>query len=352
MPPMMMTRNVGRQTTATQGGMTGGQTSRGGGRTGEQTGRVGRRTGERGGLGDLLHTIVAQVGDHISNQWINGSRNDNAADGSIHEEDRNINVNNGWSGCSYKEFVACKPKEFDVKGGVVAYIRWVEKMEAVQDISGCGDHQKVKYTAGSLIEKAPTWWNSEVQTRATKPRIIQNAILKAGVLTDEAVRNRSLKRSGERRGDDGESSTEGNVKGDNKKARTGKVFAIITNPVRKEYTGLTPKSTNYNFHHVPEMTCRMCMNCNRLGHFAKDCRARLKMVTPLNARNPTTARGVCYKCDGTDQYKSACPRLNREPGQRGYHPNQAMAIEGGQGHGNNGNPARGRAFVMGGEEAR
>nr|GEZ71182.1 hypothetical protein [Tanacetum cinerariifolium] len=43
---------------------------------------------------------------------------------------------------------------------------------------------------------------------ATEPRIIQNAILKVGVLTDEAVRNGSLKRSGERRGDGGESSKE------------------------------------------------------------------------------------------------------------------------------------------------
>ncbi|GKG09168.1 hypothetical protein Tco_0337914, partial [Tanacetum coccineum] len=33
-------------------------------------------------------------------------------------------------------------------------------------------------------------------------------------------------------------------------------------------------------------------------------------------------------------------------------PNQAMAIEGGQGRGNNGNLARGRVFVMGAEEAR
>ncbi|GJS99937.1 putative reverse transcriptase domain-containing protein [Tanacetum coccineum] len=37
----------------------------------------------------------------------------------------------------------------------------------------------------------------------------------------------------------------------------------------------------------------------------------------------------------------------RELRQGGNHPNQAMAIEGGQGHEINGNPARRRAFVMG-----
>ncbi|GKE96085.1 hypothetical protein Tco_1580940, partial [Tanacetum coccineum] len=57
---------------------------------------------------------------------------------------------------------------------------------------------------------------------AAEPRIIQNAILKVGVLTDKAVRNGSLKRNGERRGDGRESSKELNVKVGNKRARTGK----------------------------------------------------------------------------------------------------------------------------------
>ncbi|GJZ25998.1 putative reverse transcriptase domain-containing protein [Tanacetum coccineum] len=165
-------------------------------------------------------------------------------------------------------------------------------------------------------------------------------------------RMRSLKRSVERRGDGRESSKEGNVKGDNNRARIGKVFATITNPVRKEYTGSAPKCTNCNFYHVPETPCQMCTNYNRLGHFAKDCRAGPKMKTLLNAKNPTTAYGACYECDGTDHYNSTCPMLNRAPGQGVNLPNQAMAIEGGQGCGNNGNLVRGRAFVMGAEEAR
>ncbi|GJW73813.1 putative reverse transcriptase domain-containing protein, partial [Tanacetum coccineum] len=42
------------------------------------------------------------------------------------------------------------------------------------------------------------------------------------------------------------------------------------------------------------MPCRTCINCNRLGHFAKDCRARPRMVNPLNAKNPTAACGACF----------------------------------------------------------
>ncbi|GKB83558.1 putative reverse transcriptase domain-containing protein [Tanacetum coccineum] len=245
------------------------------------------------------------------------------------EDDRNVNLGNSRNGCSYKEFVACKPNEFGGKGSAV------------------------KYFADSLTDRALAWWNSEVKTRgreaavspslgypetkrieryiyslasqiygmvaATAPPTIQSAILKDGVLTD---RNRSLKRTGERRGDGGESTKEGNAKGDNKRARNGKLLATITNPIRKEYTGSAPKCTNCNFHHNLEMPCHACMNCNRLGHFARDCRARPRMVNLSNARNPTIAHEA------------------------------SLAIKGGQGHGNNGNLARGRAFIMGAKEAR
>ncbi|GKA86546.1 reverse transcriptase domain-containing protein, partial [Tanacetum coccineum] len=47
----------------------------------------------------------------------------------------------------------------------VAYTRWTKKMELVKDMSGCGDNKKVKYTGGSFIDKALTWWNTHVQTR-------------------------------------------------------------------------------------------------------------------------------------------------------------------------------------------
>nr|GEW53221.1 reverse transcriptase domain-containing protein [Tanacetum cinerariifolium] len=68
---------------------------------------------------------------------------------------------------------------------------------------------------------------------ATKPPTIQSAILKAEVLTDKAVRNGSLNKSGEKRGDGGEPSKEGNVKGDNKRARIGKVANLSTYPSKR-----------------------------------------------------------------------------------------------------------------------
>ncbi|GKC71175.1 hypothetical protein Tco_1117058, partial [Tanacetum coccineum] len=69
------------------------------------------------------------------------------------------------NGCTYKEFLTCKPRDFNGKGGAITLTRWIEKMELVTDISGCVNNQKVGYAASSLINKALTWWNTQLQAR-------------------------------------------------------------------------------------------------------------------------------------------------------------------------------------------
>ncbi|GJX23911.1 hypothetical protein Tco_0228356 [Tanacetum coccineum] len=53
---------------------------------------------------------------------------------------------------------------YDGKGGAIVYTCWIEKMESVQDMSGCEDNPKVKYIAGSFVGKALTWSNSQIFT--------------------------------------------------------------------------------------------------------------------------------------------------------------------------------------------
>ncbi|GKA45916.1 hypothetical protein Tco_0738712 [Tanacetum coccineum] len=259
------------------------------------------------------------------------------------------------------------PKDYDGKGSRMVYTRWIKKIESVQDMTGCGENQNVKYTACSFINKAQTWWKSQIQkletefwchamvgaghvaytdrfhelsrlvpylvtpenkmieryiygfaphicamVEAVEPTTIQSVVQKVRMLTDEAIRNGALKKVTEKRGNSKVPSKDGKSRDDNKRPKTGRAFATVTNSVRKEYTGTAPKCPNYSFHHMLEMPCRKCTNCNRLGHFAKDYR-----------------RGL-----------------------GGNRPNQVMAIEGGQGRGKNDNQASGEAFMMGAKEAR
>ncbi|GKB93224.1 reverse transcriptase domain-containing protein [Tanacetum coccineum] len=293
---------------------TDGRTGRGGGRTrgqfGDQSdGRIDGQGGQVGGQGrevndgvkgvpdystiivqqlqNLLPTIVPQVGNQGRGQGNGRNQKDDAVNDNIRGDVRNVIENKDRRGCTYKEFLACNPKEYDGKGGAIVYTRWIEKMESVQDIT-------------------------------TEPKTIQKAMQIADTLTDEALRNGSIKKNHEKRGNGGEPSKDRNVKDDNKRTRTRNAFAITTNPVERENTGTVPKLVPRNVNHII-------------------------------ARNPTVR--ACYECGSNDHIKSACPRLNRAQGPGGNRPNQALANNGGQGHGNQGNQARGRAFMLEAEES-
>ncbi|GJV42767.1 putative reverse transcriptase domain-containing protein [Tanacetum coccineum] len=179
---------------------------------------------------------------------------------------------------------------------------------------------------------------------------MQKAVQIASALTYEAVRNGSIKKV-EKRVNVGEPSKDKNGRDDNKRTRTGNAFATTTNPVGRENTGAWPKCATCNSYHALGGPCHTCFNCNRPGHFAKDCRVVPRNVNLVNVRNPTPARGACYECRSTDHLKSACPRLNRAQGPGGNYPNQVVANNRGQGRGNPGNQARGRVFMLGVEEA-
>ncbi|GJY08375.1 hypothetical protein Tco_0375429 [Tanacetum coccineum] len=185
---------------------------------------------------------------------------------------------------------------------------------------------------------------------ATEPKTIQKAMQIAGTLTDEALRNGSTKKNPEKRVNGGEPSKDRNVRDDNKRTRTGNAFALTANPVRGGYTGTAPKCTTCNYHHSPETPCRNCFNCNCLGYFSKDCRVAPRNVNPVNARNPVAR--TCYECGVLLISVRLCPRLNQAQRPGGNHQNQVMVVNGGQGHGNQGNQAKGRAFMLGAEEAR
>ncbi|GJT82609.1 hypothetical protein Tco_1056951 [Tanacetum coccineum] len=99
MPPRMRTQSIGRPAAESLGGGTGERVGSG------ERGRRPRecndeRIDELNGQGNDLEPLTRHVG----------------------------------SGCSYKEFLACNPKEYDGKGGAVVLTRWIEKMEFVHDI--------------------------------------------------------------------------------------------------------------------------------------------------------------------------------------------------------------------------
>nr|GEV49969.1 putative reverse transcriptase domain-containing protein [Tanacetum cinerariifolium] len=237
MPPRMTTRSAGRAITAPRGGRTGRRTGRGGGRT-------------KGRSGDQGNGGIDGQGSQGSDQGNDRNQNGNAVNDNIQGDVRNVIKNNDLRGYTYKEFLACNLKEYDCKGGAIVYTHWIEKMELVQDMSGCRDNQKVKYTVGSfvgMVELLNPHTRSRSRSRlvphlvtpekkrieryiyglalqirgmvaATEPPTIQKAMQIAGTLTNEAIRNGSVKKNPKKRGIKGEPSKDRNMRYDNKRS--------------------------------------------------------------------------------------------------------------------------------------
>ncbi|GKD22979.1 hypothetical protein Tco_1224682, partial [Tanacetum coccineum] len=197
-----------------------------------------------------------RVGNDELVDELNGQGNDQCMGVNVGENVGNVLVNGNWVSCSYKEFLACILKEYDSMGGAVVLTHWIEKMENVQDMSSCSNDQKVKYTAGSFVDKALTHemqklefelWNHAMVGAghaAYTDRFHELARLVpylkvvriSGALTDEAVRNGSIKKV-EKRGNVREPSKDKNEMDDNKKTRTANAFATTANPIGRENTG-------------------------------------------------------------------------------------------------------------------
>ncbi|GJY28472.1 putative reverse transcriptase domain-containing protein [Tanacetum coccineum] len=314
------------------------------------------------------------------------------------------NGNGGNNRCSYKAFLACNPRDYDGKGGAVALTRWIEKMESVIENSRCPENQKVKYAASSFINKALTWWNTQVQARgseaalgmtwvefkallveefcprytdqfhelaklvphlvtpeskrigmyisglapqirgmlrATQPTMKQSVILKAGILTDKAVRCGTLSRSREKRKEAEETSKQGGSWKDNKKAKVGKGF-VVTAPTRNENVGSYSKCAKCSAYYPEGGPCRLCFNCQKPSHFARDCWAPVKQVASVSDVRMGNNQRVCYECGSSEHLRNTFPKLNRAPSQE----RNRLALKGNRNTPNNGNQARERAFSV------
>nr|GEV22804.1 hypothetical protein [Tanacetum cinerariifolium] len=219
--------------------------------------------------------MLAQVG----NQGNVRNQNGNVVNENVQENVRNVLVNGNRVGCSYKEFLACNPKGYNGKGGVVVLTQWIEKMEAGHAL---WNHAMVGAGHAAYTNR---FHELAMMVAAMQPKTIQKAMQIFGALTDEAVRNESIK----------------------KEEKTW-VFGLSVPPA---ILAMHPKG-------LVAPTSSVIV-----GSFRKDCRGVPRNVNSVNARNPLIR--ACYECGSTDHVRSACPRWNRAQGPGGNRPNQEEA---------------------------
>ncbi|GKE53105.1 putative reverse transcriptase domain-containing protein, partial [Tanacetum coccineum] len=239
-------------------------------------------------LQNILPAMLAQV----SNRGNVGNQNGNVVNENVQDNVGNVILNGNRVGCSYMEFLACNPKEYDGKGGDVVLTRWIEKMEFVHDMSGCSVDQKVKYTAGSFMDKALTHEMQKLESE-----LWNHALAGAGhaVYTDRF----------------------------HKLARFVPHLVTPESRMIKRYVyGLALQIRRMVAATKPKTIQKVVQIFGALTDEA-DYRGVPRNVNPVNAINPTVR--ACYECGSSNHVRMACPRLNRSQGLKENRPNQVAA---------------------------
>nr|GEV79325.1 putative reverse transcriptase domain-containing protein [Tanacetum cinerariifolium] len=103
----------------------------------------------------------------------------------------------------------------------------------------------------------------------------------------------------------------------NKRQNTSRAYTMRSGK-KKPYGGSKPLCPKCNYHHDGPCALK-CHKCNKVGHFARDCRSIANVSTANNQRgNETGQKPTCYECVAQGHFKKDCPKLkNNNRGTQG-----------------------------------
>nr|GFB42621.1 reverse transcriptase domain-containing protein [Tanacetum cinerariifolium] len=196
-------------------------------------------------------------------------RNSTNGDGShsLHEDNRR-NVQTAHP-CFHADFMKCQPLNFKATEGVVGLTQWIKKMELVFQINGCAIENQVKFATCTLLDAALTWWNSQIRSLSPDAYSMTWEVLKKKMTNKYCPQERQS--NNKRKADESFRSNHGHQQQASKRQNVARIYNMVTGE-RKPYSRNLPKCTKCHFHHNGPCT-QKCHKCNRVGHFARNCRS-------------------------------------------------------------------------------
>ncbi|GJR21690.1 putative reverse transcriptase domain-containing protein [Tanacetum coccineum] len=248
-------------------------------------------------------------------------------------------------------------------------------MESVFNISGCAIENQVRFATCTLLGAALTWWNGQIRTlgleaysmtwevkginvptytehfqeltlictkfvanetekvdkyisglpdniygnvKSARPKTLDETIELANNLMDQKLHTYAERQSdNKRKADDSSRNNHGHQQQPFKRQNVAKVYNMGTGE-KKPYGGSLRKFIKFYFHHNGPCT-QKCHKCNKVGHFARDCRSS----SNTNVANTQKGNGVnpkgngCFECGALGHFKRDCPKLKNKDGGNG-----------------------------------
>ncbi|GJY50454.1 putative reverse transcriptase domain-containing protein [Tanacetum coccineum] len=176
--------------------------------------------------------------------------------------------------------------------------------------------------------------------KAAKPKTLDETIELANDLMDRKLLTYAERQSdNKRKADDSSRNNHGHQQQPFKRQNVARVYNMGTGE-RKPYGGSLPKCNKCHLHHNGPCTQR-CHKCNKIGHFARDCRSTGNPnVANTQKGNGATPKGNgCFECGAPGHFKRDCPKLKNKNGGNGNAQGWVYAVGNAEKRGNApGNP--------------
>nr|GEW05679.1 putative reverse transcriptase domain-containing protein [Tanacetum cinerariifolium] len=151
--------------------------------------------------------------------------------------------------------------------------------------------------------------------KVSKPKTLDETIKLANDLMDQKLRTYAERQTNnKRKANDSFKNNHGHQQQIPKRQNVARVYNMGTGE-RKPYSGNLPKCTKCHFYHNGQCTYKF-HKCNKVGHFASDCRSsRNTNVANAQRNDGANPKGNdCFKCEATGHFKRDCPKLKNKDG--------------------------------------
>nr|GEU59475.1 reverse transcriptase domain-containing protein [Tanacetum cinerariifolium] len=250
------------------------------------------------------HMTPKSVQAMIDQALLRNSTNGDGSQSSHKDNPRHVKTTRP---CFYADFMKCYPLNFKGNEGITlgpeAYAMTWEVLKKKLKDKYCpqGELKKLDIELCNLKVKG-----NNVSTYTNR--------FQKMTLMDQKLRTYAERADNKRKTDDTSRNNHGHQQQPLKKQNFARVYNIGTGE-RKPYEGSLPKCTKCQHHHNGPYT-QKCHKCNKVGHFARDCRSSSNAnVANAQRDGKETPKGNgCFECGASGHFKRDCPKLKNKNG--------------------------------------